>query len=468
YYRQKQYKPEHKSFSFNKISNKVESEVKLKKWRLIERLSKAVKHSCPLIELSGNNINVKKIENASEAYSDFMSKKPTTTLICLSVASRKTKTLREILNSLAKSHSHIVILDETNSIMHQIASGIHARESENAMRNLLKLAVHMYQPRKSKTIKILYDSNKGSEAIRKGLEMHKEEILCSLIASTGASLELIAVEDTKLAKAFRTEVFYTIKNTKKRIKSSNAELIVNAPNINSNKAEMLKLNPESKQWRAMHDLLQSVGFSDIDNMNIFSGNDTRAKRMPDLNSAIKFINAILSNWCSYTVKSGETYVGSRGHQVCKKLFWIYHVSDNGADFETQERIKAIKLNNPNYHPTIPILLPYKPESIDETQELFDSIPIITDITILKFSNEVCEDSFCNNIVEKSVTKLSQLPSSKELPESLISLSLEYLIKNESDISTFILLLQQKFQILKEKLEQWRTKITFELQDNQNY
>ncbi|RIB16921.1 hypothetical protein C2G38_1475149 [Gigaspora rosea] len=70
------------------------------------------------------------------------------------------------------------------------------------------------------------------------------EILCSLIASTGASLELIAVEDTKLAKASRTEVFHTIKNTKKLIKGKDVELIVNAPDINSNEAEMLKLNPE--------------------------------------------------------------------------------------------------------------------------------------------------------------------------------------------------------------------------------
>ncbi|CAG8584733.1 5812_t:CDS:1, partial [Scutellospora calospora] len=70
------------------------------------------------------------------------------------------------------------------------------------------------------------------------------EIFCSLIASTGALLELIAVEDTKLAKASHIEIFHTIKNTEKRIKSSDAELIVNAPDINSNEAEMLKLNPE--------------------------------------------------------------------------------------------------------------------------------------------------------------------------------------------------------------------------------
>ncbi|CAG8731999.1 16898_t:CDS:1, partial [Cetraspora pellucida] len=96
---------------------------------------------------------------------------------------------------------------------------------------------------------------------------------------------------------------------------------------------------------------------------------------------------------------------------------------------------------------------YKPESVNETQKLFDSISITTNIAILEFSNEICEQSFCNNIVEKSETNLLQLPSltstqnllnvfkqisdiieaKKEIPESLIFLSLEFLIKNESDI-----------------------------------
>ncbi|CAG8807319.1 13742_t:CDS:2, partial [Gigaspora rosea] len=324
------------------------------------------------------------------------------------------------------------------------------------------------------------------------------EIFCSLIASTGASLELIAVEDTKLAKASRTEVFYTIKNTEKLIKGEDAELIVNAPDINPNEAEMLKLNPErsftdniilqryylwrtyasgdiggkddirnwgmnnddwiklcdhfkrlayfrrqgsnainsienlkikeemqwedshesmdpssvdlhkfysAKQWEAVHNLVQSIGFSDIDDTKILSGNDvakafeqsceevvkirkdarllfgfkTRAKGTPDLNATIKFINAIAGNWCGYTVKSDETRVGSKGHQVRKRTYWIDHKAYDGCGFETLEEIRAIKVNNSKYLPIAPIIPPYKPEPIDETQELFDSIPT-TDIT----------------------------------------------------------------------------------------
>ncbi|CAG8825047.1 46398_t:CDS:2, partial [Gigaspora margarita] len=662
------------------------------------------------------NINVKEMEDVPKAYPDFSSEEPTTTLIRSPVATGKTKTLREILNSLAKSEanlpcfnwisycktlsnetkgkveilqnsglhvchyqennsdlaihdwdviivqvesihrlslyggrSYVVILDEANAIMRQMSSGIHARESENAMQDLLKSAVHVvamnafgnestlaflkayrgknirifdnkYQPRIDKTVKILYDPDKGSEAMRNGLRMiqegkrvafvmtsckkaralanqasklqkpdgspiltcvyfagisfeipnhfdaiiaisnintgvhveafvqmlyrvrdclyciislynkpnrdlihaellalrpgdlptavkgHREwykiadcyvldsspavetyieveyqrrlsvkyfpKILCSLIASTGASLELITIEETSLAKVTRVEVSNTIKKVAKKIEVADAELIANSPDISSDNAEIIKQiltrsftnnmilqchylwkiyalgdiggkddiqnwsinnddwiklcdvnfvkkfnSPEPLQHfrrlayfrrqgpdeEAVRDLFQSIGFSGIDDTKILSSNDvaktfeqsqekiikiredalllfsfkTRAKGLPDLKATVKLINAIVGNWCGYTIKNGETHV---------------------AGFETQERIKAIKLNNPNYHPTIPVLLP-----------TFDSIPITTDITIseeTKFqyftlsSNEIYEESSCNNIVEQ--------------------------------------------------------------------
>ncbi|CAG8793630.1 25387_t:CDS:2 [Gigaspora rosea] len=153
-------------------------------------------------------------------------------------------------------------------------------------------------------------------------------------------------------------------------------------------------------------------------------------------------------------------------QVWKCTYWIHRILPNSARFETIERIMAIKLNDPNYHPIVPILPLYKPESVNETQELFDSISITTDITISKSRNKVCEKSSCDNIVEKSVTNLPQLffivlaqdqsnitETKIEIPESLIFLSSENLIKNESDIYTLIFYLQEKFQISKEKLKQ---------------
>ncbi|CAG8560798.1 1249_t:CDS:2, partial [Scutellospora calospora] len=219
-----------------------------------------------------------------------------------------------------------------------------------------------------------------------------------------------------------------------------------------------------------------VGFSSIDDTKILSSNDvtkvfkqsqekivkiqkdvlllfgfkSQAKRTPDLKAIVKLINAIARNWY------------------------------NGARLITQEELMDIKSNTSNYHLITPILLSYKSESINKTQKLFDSIPVTTDIAIPKSSNEVCKESSYNNIVKKSVTNLSQLSSlvltqnqlndaeqfsnitetKKEISESLdmicsplaISLSSEFLIKNESDINILIYYLQQKFQISQERLE----------------
>ncbi|CAG8762639.1 645_t:CDS:2, partial [Cetraspora pellucida] len=67
-------------------------------------------------------------------------------------------------------------------------------------------------------------------------------ILCSLIASTDATLELISAEDTE--KVNRNKISHTIKNIEKKIKSLDAESIANALDISTNKAKILKQNPE--------------------------------------------------------------------------------------------------------------------------------------------------------------------------------------------------------------------------------
>ena len=69
---------------------------------MIERLLNAVKHPRSLAELSRKNINVKEMEDAPEAYPDFLGEDPTTTLVRSPVMTGKTKALRIILNSLAK------------------------------------------------------------------------------------------------------------------------------------------------------------------------------------------------------------------------------------------------------------------------------------------------------------------------------------------------------------------------------
>ncbi|CAG8533047.1 6149_t:CDS:2, partial [Cetraspora pellucida] len=185
-YRQKQYKPDHKNLSFGKVLDKVESKEKSK------------------------NINIKEIEDALDAFSDFLSEEPSTTLICSTVDTGKTKTLRKILTSLAQSSANlpctiwisyhktlsneskaklkelekfdfkvrqyqnivadlktckwdliivqvksilhldfqegcscIAILNKANTTICQMASEVHARESFNAMHNLLNVATRV-------------------------------------------------------------------------------------------------------------------------------------------------------------------------------------------------------------------------------------------------------------------------------------------------------------------------------------
>ena len=175
-----------------------------------DRLINVVKNPRLLSELSGKNINVKEMEEAPEAYPDFLSSICNTTLIHSPVDTGKTKALREILKSLAvnreglpcfgwisycktlsnetkakveilqnlglcvcqyqevegslaisdwnviiiqvesthrielhRRRSYVVILDEVNAIMRQMSSGIHAREYENALKDLLKSAIHI-------------------------------------------------------------------------------------------------------------------------------------------------------------------------------------------------------------------------------------------------------------------------------------------------------------------------------------
>ncbi|CAG8783655.1 28870_t:CDS:2, partial [Gigaspora margarita] len=269
-YRQKQYKPDHKGLSYDKVSDKVESKVK-PKWRLIERLPKTVKYPRPLAELSEKNINVKNMEDAPEAYPDFSSEDLTTTLICSPVATGKTKTLREIFNSLAKSEAnlpcfnwvsyHKTLSNETKSKVEVLQkSGLHVchyqengsdlsicdwdviivqvesthrlslyGESENAMHDLLKSAVHVvamdtfanestliflkqyrgenirvfdnkYYPCKGETVNIIYDPDKGSEAIRRGLKMLQESKHVAFVITSCKKARVLADQVSKLQK----------------------------------------------------------------------------------------------------------------------------------------------------------------------------------------------------------------------------------------------------------------------------
>jgi len=124
---------------------------------------------------------------------------------------------------------------------------------------------------------------------------------------------------------------------------------------------------------------------------------------------------------------------------------------------------ARKLDNPDYCHIAPVLPSYKPKVSDEIQDLF------------KYVRQKISDSSSNAIDEKDLplkipahnqssdlsqdryhvdTTISEVSIvEKKIPESLTPLSSEFLIKNDSDIDTLILLLQQKFQMSQERLKQ---------------
>src|SRR6185369_1016925 len=128
-----------------------------------------------------------------------------------------------------EGRSCIAILDEANATMHQMASGVHARESANAMRDLLNVATHVvamdafandstlaflksylgenvrvidnkYQPRKGEIVKFLYDPDKGSEAIRRGFRMLQEGKHVAFVMTSCKKARALANQASKLQK----------------------------------------------------------------------------------------------------------------------------------------------------------------------------------------------------------------------------------------------------------------------------
>ncbi|CAG8469495.1 3611_t:CDS:10 [Scutellospora calospora] len=190
--RQKQYKPEHNSISFNKISDKVESKEK-PKLELNKRIVKAVLNPYLFFELSEKVINVKEMKDFPEAYSNFLSKEPSITLICSPIMSEKTKDEQSLsidkwnviivqvksLSCIEFSACLIVaILDEVNAIQHQMNSSLNVQESKNTIRDILRSAQHVLAmnafANESKTVEYLYDPNSRAKAMRIGFKYLKQ------------------------------------------------------------------------------------------------------------------------------------------------------------------------------------------------------------------------------------------------------------------------------------------------------
>ena len=70
-------------------------------------MANAISNPYPLSELSGKVINVKEMEDFAEAFPNFLSEEPSTTLIRSPMMTGKTKGLRKYLNSLAKNKANL-------------------------------------------------------------------------------------------------------------------------------------------------------------------------------------------------------------------------------------------------------------------------------------------------------------------------------------------------------------------------
>nr|CAG8523619.1 7909_t:CDS:2 [Entrophospora candida] len=77
--------------------------------------------------------------------------------------------------------------------------------------------------------------------------------------------------------------------------------------------------------------------------------------MPDINLAIKTINAIAGNYCSYTIKSKRKLIGAKGQQIWKYSYQIDRNPYKGLGFDNQDVI-----TRNSHNPIAPVLPPYKP------------------------------------------------------------------------------------------------------------
>ncbi|CAI2198235.1 15988_t:CDS:2, partial [Funneliformis geosporum] len=112
-------------------------------------------------------------------------------------------------------------------------------------------------------------------------------------------------------------------------------------NFEKSVAEDLRKTYSANHWKIIRELFQVLGFTGIDDRRTLSGSiisesftqscerfieirnqslllfgfKSRAKEKPDLNSAIKAINAIAGNWCGYTIKSERKLVGPKEQRI---------------------------------------------------------------------------------------------------------------------------------------------------------
>ncbi|RGB22590.1 hypothetical protein C1646_775840 [Rhizophagus diaphanus] len=130
--------------------------------------------------------------------------------------------------------------------------------------------------------------------------------LCSLIASIGASPQLIKMDENQGYR--KSQEGHDEENAMKRLKAEE------------------NVQWEIARYKAEKNLKKSVA---KDLCVLFL---SRAKKTPDLKSAIQAINAIAGNWCGYTIKSDKKRIGPREKQVWEYSYKINRQPYNGTGF----------------------------------------------------------------------------------------------------------------------------------------
>ncbi|UZO10992.1 uncharacterized protein OCT59_002569 [Rhizophagus irregularis] len=218
-YRQKNYKPDHKGLAFGKVT-----EISAKPKRgIVKRIGDAISNPRLLVGLSEMMINVEKLKDVPEVYPDFLGDLSINEWDIIIVQ------VESLFRIEFTARPFVAILDEANAIMRQMSSSTNARESENAMRDVLRSVRHVlamdafankstltflqtyrgenirivdnkYQPHIGETVEFIYDPNSGAEAMRIGYDLLRQGKRVAFV-STGAVMARALVEKvSKLSK----------------------------------------------------------------------------------------------------------------------------------------------------------------------------------------------------------------------------------------------------------------------------
>ncbi|CAG8503509.1 10593_t:CDS:10 [Scutellospora calospora] len=198
------------TFKHNPLKNALYMMLNMKKINsidLFDKIAKAVSNPHLLLELSEEVINIKEIEDFPEAYPNFLSKEPSTTLIRSPIIIGKTKVQVKSLSHIEFSARSIVaILDEVNAIQHQMNSTMDAFANESTLTLLkayhsenIRIIDNKFQLLIGKTVEYLYNSNSRAKAMQIGFEYLKHGKRVAFVVTSSNMAQALVKEASKLS-----------------------------------------------------------------------------------------------------------------------------------------------------------------------------------------------------------------------------------------------------------------------------